>query len=117
MSDLFSGLLEPSDEQLAELRRKYGIPDAEPPTPMVSIGRGAMDLWEPLKQAYLDRVDPAAAAAYRQQRNENERLYQRGLLAGNPLPPDAPAWAHTDIWRQTGRGAVATPLLLLEYPR
>jgi hypothetical protein len=31
---LFSGLLGPSDEQLAEQRRKYGIADAEPPPGM-----------------------------------------------------------------------------------
>jgi hypothetical protein len=109
---LISGLLGPSDEQFAEQRRKYGIPDAEPPSPMVSIGRGAMDVWEPAKQFYLDHTDPVQAAAYRQRRGEDERLYQRGLLAGNPLPPDAPSWAHADVYRGVGRGAVAAPLLL-----
>ena len=114
---LLSGLLGPSDEQLAEQRRKYGIPDAEPPSPMVSIGRGAMDVWEPAKQLYLDHTDPVQAAAYRKRRGEDERLYQRGLLAGNPLPPDAPNWAHADMYRGVGQGMVAAPLLLPGIPR
>ena len=63
---LLSGLLGPSDEQLAEERRKYGIPDAEPPSPMVSIGRGAMDVWEPMKQYYLDQTDPVRAGGLSQ---------------------------------------------------
>jgi hypothetical protein len=109
---LLSGLLGPSDEQLAELRRKYGIPDAEPPSPMASIGRGAIDVWEPAKQLYLDHTDPVRAAAYRQQRSEDERLYQRGLLASNPLPSDAPNWARADMLRGVGQGMVAAPLLL-----
>ena len=109
---LVGGLLGPSEKQLAELRRKYGIPDAEAPCAMVSMGRGAMDLWEPAKQMYLDRVDPVRAAAYRKQRDEEERLYQRGLLAGNPLPPDAPKWAQADLSRQFGQAATAALLLL-----
>ena len=48
-SGLLGGLLGPSDEELAKLRKKYGIPDAEAPSPMVSIGRGAMDVWQPIK--------------------------------------------------------------------
>ena len=42
----------------------------------------------------------------------DERLYQRGLLAANPLPPDAPEFAHTDPWRLFGRGMVGAPFLL-----
>jgi len=52
-----------------------------------------MEVWEPAKQFYLDHTDPMRAAAYRKQRGTDEAFQQRGLLAGNPLPPDAPSWA------------------------
>jgi hypothetical protein len=106
----WSGLLGPSDDELAALRKKYAIPEAEPPSAMASMGRGVMDIWEPLRQMYLNRYHPAQATAYRAQRQEDERLYQRGLLSGNPRPPDS--WQDPDLWRQAGRGMVAAPLLL-----
>lgn len=106
----WSGLLGPSDDELAALRKKYGIRDAEPPSAMASIGRGAMDVWEPIKQTYLNTFQPNQAPAYQAQRQEDERLYQRGLLAGNPRPPDS--WADPDMWRQAGRGMVAAPLIV-----
>jgi hypothetical protein len=85
------GLLSgPSKEELAELRQRRSIPTAEAPSPMVSIGRGAVDMWEPIKQTYLDWVDPSRAQTYRRQRAEDERLYQRGLLSANPHPNFAP---------------------------
>src|SRR5690349_18612034 len=73
------GLLGPTDEQLTALRQQQGIAPAEPPSPWVSIGRGATDLWEPVKQTYLNMTDQKQAQAYRQQRAEDERLYQRGM--------------------------------------
>ena len=52
------GLLGPSDDELATMRQQRGIPYAEAPSPMVGIGRGAMDAWEPVKQTYLNMFDP-----------------------------------------------------------
>jgi len=82
-----------------------------------------MDLWEPVKQSYLNATDPAQAASYQQQRAENERLYQRGLLAGDPTmnqpqqigrqpngQPLTVAPMPTDLWRMLGR---TTPLAFL----
>ena len=39
-----------------------------------------MDIWEPLKQLYLNAYHPTQASAYRAQRKEEERLYQRGCF-------------------------------------
>jgi hypothetical protein len=49
---------------------------------MESMGRGVTDLSDPVVQAYLNLIDPTRAAAFRKQRTEDERLYQRGLAAG-----------------------------------
>lgn len=106
----WSGLLGSSDDELAALRKKYGIPAAEPPSAMASMGRGAMDVWEPIKQMYLNTFQPNQAPAYQAQRQEDEQLYQRGLLSGNPRPPDS--WADPDLWRQGGRAAALSPLLV-----
>jgi hypothetical protein len=100
------GLLGPSEEQ-ARLRAERGLPSAEPVSPMVSIGRGATDFWEPVKQAYLNVTDPAQAQAYRQQRAEDERLYQRGLQWTNAQPDYVPE--RDDVWRAQ---AHQLPLLL-----
>src|SRR5439155_10645168 len=104
------GLLGPSADELATMRQQRGIPYAEAPSPMVSLGRGAMDAWEPVKQTYLNISDPTQAQAYRQQRAEDERLYQRGLLSANPQPGFNPI--RDDLWRSQGQMAIATPLLL-----
>jgi hypothetical protein len=116
---LLTGLLGPTPEQLAELRTKYGVADAEVPSIPARIGRGLMDVWEPMKQSYLNVADPTAANAYKQQRTEDERLYERGLLAGNPeaaqptqvatmpngepLRMEPPSLLDTDMWRMVGR--------------
>ena len=47
---LLGSLLGPSPQQLAALRQKYGVPDAEVPSVMARMGRGLMDLIEPTKQ-------------------------------------------------------------------
>jgi hypothetical protein len=91
------GLLGPSDEQLARMRAERNLPYAEPPSPMVSLGRGATDLWEPVKQAFLNATDPTQAQSYRQQRAEDERLYQRGLQWANPQAGFVPE--RDDVWR------------------
>ena len=101
------GLLGPTEEQQAAIRKQRGIPYAEAPSPMVSLGRGLTDLWEPVKQGYLNATDPAQAQTYRQQRAEDERLYARGLLSANPQPGFNPA--RDDVWRQNGQTA---PLLI-----
>jgi hypothetical protein len=101
------GLLGPSEADLAQMRKQQAMSYAEPPSPWVSIGRGATDLWEPVKQAYLDATDPAQAQAYRQQRAEDERLYQRGLRWANPDPNYVPS--RDDFWRSQ---AHQIPLLL-----
>jgi hypothetical protein len=113
------------------MRKRYGIPNAEPPSAMVSAGRGLMDVWEPIKQSYLNLSDPAQAAIYRQQRSEDEKLYDRGLLAGNPqwsqpieagtLPNGKPlrfkqSPKDNDVWRMIGRTAPAGFLALSGGP-
>jgi hypothetical protein len=116
---LLTQLLGPTPEQLAELRKKYGAADAEAPSIPARIGRGLMDVWEPMKQSYLNATDATAANAYRQQRTEDERLYERGLLASNPeavqptqvatlpngepLRIKPPSLLDTDMWRMIGR--------------
>jgi hypothetical protein len=106
-SEPMYGLLGPSEEEQARLRAERGLPNAEPVSPMVSIGRGAVDFWEPVKQAYLNATDPTQAQAYRQQRAEDERLYQRGLQWTNPQPGYVPE--RDDVWRGQ---AHQLPLLL-----
>ena len=117
------GLLGPNADELAALRARYGVPDAEVPSIPVRLGRGVMDVWEPLRQTYLNVSDPKQAAAYRAQRAEEERLYERGLLAGDPgalqpryigtlpngKPPrvTAPPLKDSDVWRMLGRSAPA----------
>src|SRR5437667_9146042 len=54
------GLLGPSDDELATMRQQRGIPSAEAPSPMVGLGRGVMDAWEPVKQTYP--IGPNAGA-------------------------------------------------------
>ena len=85
------------------------------------------------QRSYVNATDPTAASTYRQQRTEDERLYERGLLAGNPeaaqptqvatmpngepLRIKPPSLLDTDMWRMVGRTAplgvatVLTPLL------
>ena len=104
------GLLGPSADELATMRQQRGIPNAEAPSPMVSVGRGAMDAWEPVKQTYLNMFDTTQAQAYRQQRAEDERLYQRGLLSANPQPGFDPT--RDDLWRSQTHAALALPFLL-----
>jgi hypothetical protein len=101
------GLLGPTDEELAQLRAQRGLSPAEPPSPWVSIGRGVTDLWEPVKQTYLNATDPAQAQAYRQQRAEDERLYQRGMQWADPQPGYVPS--RDDVWRMQ---AHQLPMLL-----
>lgn len=101
-----SGLLGPSDAEKALLRQQRGIPQAEEPSPWVSVGRGVTDLWEPVKQTYLDATDPAQAQAYRQQRAEDERLYQQGMQWANASPNYVPG---NDFWRSQGQ---QVPLLV-----
>jgi hypothetical protein len=101
------GLLGRTDEQLARLREQQGIPQAEPPSPWVSLGRGATDLWEPVKQTYLNVTDAALAEAYRQQRAEDEQRYQRGMRWANPQPGYVPQ--RDDFWRTQGQ---QLPILL-----
>jgi hypothetical protein len=102
----------------------------EPPGAWESMGRGVADAYEPLVQAWYNASDKERAAAYRAARAENERLYQRGFLAGNPPsskdasssnwltpkwgsnpyppgalpspPKDAQTTAPPDTWRQLG---------------
>ena len=69
-----------------------------------------MDAWEPVKQMYLNQFQPDQAPAYHAQRQEDERLYQRGLLSANPR--QAGARPPGDPWRDAGQVAVAAPLLL-----
>src|SRR5207253_3142087 len=83
---VLGGLLGSNDEDLAALRKKYGISEAEPPSPMVSMGRGFTDLVEPIKQTWLNLTDQNEANRYRAQRAEDERLYQKGLLWADPSP-------------------------------
>ena len=91
------GLLGPTDEQLAALRQQRGIPQAEAPSPWVSVGRGVTDLWEPVKQAYLNSADPEQAAIYRKQRAEDERLYQQGVQWATANPNYN--MSRDDLWR------------------
>jgi hypothetical protein len=98
---------QPPGSSAPQPRGLLGIP--EPPTAMESLGRGAMDVWEPIKQGWYNMTDPAQAQAYRQQRAENERLYQTGFL-GEPPPPGAPM--PPDMWRAQGRAAVLAPLFI-----
>lgn len=91
------GLLGPSDDELARLRQQRGIPQAEAPSAWASIGRGVTDLWEPIKQAYLNMADPAQAAAYRQQRAADEGFYERGMQWANAQPNYVPQ--RDDFWR------------------
>jgi hypothetical protein len=88
----------------------------EPPSIPARIGRGAYDVWEPIKQAWLNLSDPAAARAYLQERAENERLYNRGMQsvyaqgAGTQRVGAQPS--DTDAWRLLGRGLPFAPLAL-----
>ncbi len=69
----------------------------EVPGTMVRIGRGMNDLIEPLQQLYYDVSGSAKAAPFRQQREEEEALYQRGLQ-GDPDPN-----RDADLFRVLGR--------------
>ena len=111
-SGFAGGLLGTSDEENDKLRQQYGLLGVEPPSAVARIGRGATDVWEPLKQMYLNAYQPNQASAYQAQRQEDERLYQRGLLSANPRPSNSAAPSPPDLWRQAGRGAAVTPLLL-----
>jgi len=42
-----------------------GQPVTQAPSAMASIGRGAMDVWEPIKQTYLNLADPTQATGLR----------------------------------------------------
>lgn len=119
---LLGGLLGQGSPDMSASPPPNGMPGVEAPSPLVSIGRGFMDDWEPLKQTYLNYTDPVQAQAYLAQRAENERLYQRGLLAANPnagtlatTPGGAPIQvAPSDFWRMIGRtapGGAVTPWL------
>jgi hypothetical protein len=114
------GMLGPSDAEKAQLRQQRGLPQAEEPSPWVSVGRGVTDLWEPVKQVYLDANVPALAQAYRLQRAEDERLYQQGMQWANPQPGYVPA--RDDFWRMQGHqvplligSVIAPPMSAPEY--
>jgi hypothetical protein len=88
----------------------------EPPSIPARIGRGTYDVWEPIKQAWLNFSDPAEARAYLQERAEQERLYNRGMQGvyaqtGSPRQVGAQL-SDTDVWRQLGRGLPFAPLAL-----
>ena len=100
-------LLGRSPEELDMLRQQRGIPQAEPPSPWVSIGRGVTDIWDPIKQSYLNATDPAQAQAFRQQRADEEQRYLAGLQWANPQPNYDPQ--RDDLWRLAGQ---QTPMLL-----
>ncbi len=112
---LLGGLLGQSSSDPSASPQPNGMPSVEAPSPLVSIGRGFMDDWEPLKQTYLNFTDPVQAQAYMAQRAENERLYQRGLLAANPgagtlattASGDSIPAPPSDFWRMLGRQAPA----------
>jgi hypothetical protein len=115
------GLLGPNDAELSRLRDQRGITYAEPPSPWVSLGRGATDLWEPVKQSYLNLTDSAQADAYRQQRAEDEQRYQRGVQWANPQPGYVPQ--RDDFWRMQGQqlpfllGSVVAPAASASLPQ
>jgi hypothetical protein len=79
---------------------------AEYPSPLASIGRGYMDMWEPLAQAWHDRTNPEEGRRYRKKRDDDEALYQRGLLG---MTPSELRGAIPDAWRGIGRAAVMAP--------
>jgi hypothetical protein len=73
LSDLIANVLgRPSTE--------HGI---ENPSIPARIGAGMMDVWSPLKSAYLHAYHPELAAAYDQRRNADNALYLRGLTQGS----------------------------------
>ncbi len=78
------------------------------PTTMESMGRGITDLWEPVKQGYLNFANPEEANAYRERRAEDERLYHTGLLGRAPRPGER---VPVDMARLHGRVLPLVPLL------
>lgn len=112
------GLLGLLDVETEEQRRRREAAGTEAPGVLARIGRGYMDTWEPIQQRYYNAFHPDRAAAYRQQRAEEEALYRKGLLALHPewsSPDTAAAMAKTlpgsDIYRSLGRSAAAAPFL------
>jgi hypothetical protein len=86
----------------------------EAPDMWASMGRGITDVYQPVNQAYLNLLSsPAAAAAYRQQRAQDEQLYMRGLLGRAPTPQDMKFKMNMDPWRMAGQGLPTAPLLAL----
>lgn len=81
----------------------------ESPTWSESMGRGFMDVLEPVKQGWLNATDTASANAYRKQRTADERIYTTGLLQRAPKTDER---APVDLWRMQGQLAALTPLML-----
>lgn len=60
-------------------------PEREPieaPTQPVRLGRGFADIYQGVKQKYLNWTDPEAAEAYTKEKNLELGLYERGRQAG-----------------------------------
>jgi hypothetical protein len=80
--------------------------DDEAPSTLASIGRGYMDIIEPLRQGFEYLWSgPEAGKAYREKKRAELELYRRGLLS-DPTNPFA-----FDPWRVVGRTAVGAPFL------
>ncbi len=81
-----------------------GGQNIEAPSPLVSIGRGMTDVYQPI-YSYL--LNPEARQHYDVQRQADEALYTRGLL-GTTTPGQS---SGSDMWRNVGRYIMAAPLL------
>lgn len=97
------------------LSAKLGRPEPEPiakpeqPSPLVSLGRGALDIGQGLWQLGLQAgekvgmAEPGAADRYTQGVSEDIRLYEQGR------GPDA----GMDWWRVGGQAGATAPLMLV----
>jgi hypothetical protein len=77
-----------------------------------------MDVIEPIMQGYYNAWQPDQADAYRQKRQADEALYQKGLLALNPEwsnPDPAVAFSRAipraDPYRVIGQTALGAPFM------
>ena len=91
-------------------QRRAALGQPEMPGILARIGRGFVDVGQPLRQAYYNAQiwNPQRAADYRQQRDQEEQLYLKGVAPNMPaqLRPMA-----VDPFRAFGRFAAMAPLI------
>lgn len=81
------------------------------PSPGERIGLGVADITEGVKQKFLNWTDPAAAAQFTQEKNQERATYDAARSAeAKALGQDKPGF---DWWRMGGTAGLASPLALV----